>query len=171
MPSKVWDEISYPIPKLQWLHIWGLAMNMEFRPTINNGCNYLSMLGLQLIHVSKRGSRTLQELQEQRWPRSDPSIPQTRQWEFNYLANLSKGISYDVEGGINRDTLEYGSNFEFSVDVCPGFCTWSLLRTKWTSNYIHYKVWGEIIYSFPTFIGATVERWELISNFIPHIIG
>ena len=32
------------------------------------------------------------------------------------------------------------------------------------------KVWGEIIYPFPNFNGATVEVWEWISNFIPHFI-
>ena len=30
------------------------------------------------------------------------------------------------------------------------------------------KVWDEITYAFPNFNGATVEVWELISNFIPH---
>ena len=34
------------------------------------------------------------------------------------------------------------------------------------SNYIHYKVWCAIIYSFPT-----VEVWEWISNFILHFAG
>ena len=33
------------------------------------------------------------------------------------------------------------------------------------------KVWDEIIYSFLNFNGCTVEVWEWISNFIPHIIG
>ena len=32
-------------------------MNKKFYPTNYNGCDYLSMLGLKLIHVSKRGRR------------------------------------------------------------------------------------------------------------------
>ena len=32
-------------------------MDEWFHPTVYNGCNYLSMLGLKLNHVSKRGSR------------------------------------------------------------------------------------------------------------------
>ena len=32
------------------------------------------------------------------------------------------------------------------------------------------KVWDEITYSLPNFNGATVEVWEWISNFVPHII-
>ena len=43
----------------------------------------------------------------------------------------------------------------------------TLIRA-WISNYIQYKVWGEITYPFPDFNGCTVEVWEWISNFIPH---
>ena len=48
-----WNYLS--IPKLQRLHRWSLGMDKLFHPTHYNGCNYLSMLGLKLIHVSKRG--------------------------------------------------------------------------------------------------------------------
>ena len=39
------------------------------------------------------------------------------------------------------------------------------------SNHIHYKVWYEITYPFPSFNGATVEVWEWMSNFISHFTG
>ena len=48
-----WNYLS--IPKLQQLHHWCLGMDKQFRQTFYNGCNYLSMLGLKLNHVSKRG--------------------------------------------------------------------------------------------------------------------
>ena len=48
-----WNYLS--IPKLQWLHHWSLGMDKQFHPTLYNGCNYLSMLGLKLNRVSKRG--------------------------------------------------------------------------------------------------------------------
>ena len=49
-PSKVWDEITYP-----FLNFNGATVEvLQFLPTLYNGCNYLSMLGLKLIHVSKR---------------------------------------------------------------------------------------------------------------------
>ena len=54
IPSKMWDEISYPFPKFQWLHHQNLGMDKKFHPILYNGCNYISMLGLKLIHVSKR---------------------------------------------------------------------------------------------------------------------
>ena len=56
-----WNYLS--IPKLQWLHpnfkgetveVWEWISNFI---SLYNGCNYLSMLGLKLIHVSKRGPR------------------------------------------------------------------------------------------------------------------
>ena len=48
-----WYYLS--ILKLQRLHRWSLGMDKKFHPTHYNRCNYLSMLGLKLIHVSKRG--------------------------------------------------------------------------------------------------------------------
>ena len=40
--------------KLQRLHHWSFGMGMWSHPILYNGCNYLTMLGLKLIHVSKR---------------------------------------------------------------------------------------------------------------------
>ena len=48
-----WNYLS--IPKLQRLHRWSLGMDKQFHSTHYNGCNHLSMLGLKLIHVCKRG--------------------------------------------------------------------------------------------------------------------
>ena len=33
--------------------IYVMYMSLIFRPTLYNGCNYLRMLGLKLIHLSK----------------------------------------------------------------------------------------------------------------------
>ena len=41
------------IPKLQRLCRWSLGMDKYFHPTHYWTCDYLSMLGLKLIHVSK----------------------------------------------------------------------------------------------------------------------
>ena len=37
------------------------------------------------------------------------------------------------------------------------------------SNYIHYKVWDKIIYSFPN--GTAIEVWEWVSNLILRFTG
>ena len=49
------------IPKLQQCNRWSLGMDKQFHPTHYNACNYISMLGFQWIHVSKRGHRSLFE--------------------------------------------------------------------------------------------------------------
>ena len=41
MPSKVWDEITYPFPNFNGC--WSLRMDKWFYPTLYNGCNCLSM--------------------------------------------------------------------------------------------------------------------------------
>ena len=49
MLSKVWDEMPYPFPNFNGCTV---GMDKLFRPTLYNGCNYLSMLGLKLHHIS-----------------------------------------------------------------------------------------------------------------------
>ena len=49
----MWDEIIYPFPNFDGA---SLVIDMWFHPTRCNGRNYLSMLGLKLIHVSKKGA-------------------------------------------------------------------------------------------------------------------
>ena len=43
------------------------------------------------------------------------------------------------------------------------------LITAWIYNYIHYKIWDEIVYPFTNINGATVDVWEKISHFTPHL--
>ena len=47
--------------------------------------------------------------------------------------------------------------------------TWLTLIPACLSNYTHYKVWDIIPYPFPNFNGCTVEFWEWVSNFTPHL--
>ena len=49
----VWHEITYPF------QCWTLGMDKLFHPTHCNGYGYLSMLGLKLIHVSKKGPKAI----------------------------------------------------------------------------------------------------------------
>ena len=51
MPSKMWDEITYPFLNFNVCTVEVYEWMSNF--TLHNGCNYLSMLGLKLIHVSK----------------------------------------------------------------------------------------------------------------------
>ena len=45
-----------------------------------------------------------------------------------------------------------------------------LLSLTWISNYIHYKMWDEISYSFPKFNDITVKVCEWTTIFIPHFL-
>ena len=47
-----WNYLA--IPKLQRLHRWSLELEKWLNHILYNGCNYLFMLGLKLIRVSKR---------------------------------------------------------------------------------------------------------------------
>ena len=42
---------------------------------------------------------------------------------------------------------------------------------KWIRNYVHYKVWDDITYTFRTFNSFDVDDWEWVSNLIPHFTG
>ena len=48
--------------------------------------------------------------------------------------------------------------------------TWFDFNPAWIRNHMSSKVWDQIIHPFPNFNSATVDVWELISNFIPHFI-
>ena len=52
MPSRVWDEITYPF---QTLAVAPLGIDKQFHPTHYKVCTFLTMLGLKLTHVSKKG--------------------------------------------------------------------------------------------------------------------
>ena len=79
-----WNYLS--IPKLQRLHRWSLGMDKYFHPILYNGCDYISMLGLKLNHVSKRGHIWRQ------W-RSDNSMP--LQWYRNKRDGVSDHQPHD----------------------------------------------------------------------------
>ena len=49
-----WNYLS--IPKLRRCSRWNLGLGKYFHPTHYWACHYLSMLGLRLIHVSKKGA-------------------------------------------------------------------------------------------------------------------
>ena len=48
-----WNYLS--IPKLQRCNRWSLGMDTQFHLTLYWACDYLSILGLKLNHVSERG--------------------------------------------------------------------------------------------------------------------
>ena len=86
--------------------------------------------------------------------------------------------------GMNKLNRDNSSLYRHSIMIyssrqqllCMSTCSpfnWHglALIPAWICNHIHYKMWDEINYPFLNFNGATVEVWEWISNFIPHITG
>ena len=75
------------IPKLQRLHRWSLGLDKYFHPALYDGCNYLSILELQLNHVRKRG----------RWwrklPIGTPFWPSNSRWPPSATLNLNADLS------------------------------------------------------------------------------
>ena len=54
MHHKVWDEVIHPFPNINGTAVdVCLAMDKQFHPTPQWACDYISMLGLKLIYVSK----------------------------------------------------------------------------------------------------------------------
>ena len=62
--------------------------------------------------------------------------------------------------------------FTYKFAWCLFFHKHTYVRARlcfqWINNYIHYKMWDEIIYPCPNFNGAAFEVWEWIGNFMPH---
>ena len=57
MPRKAWDEITYPFPNFNVAAVDVCEWISNFIPHYC-ACNYLSMLGLKLVHFSKRTAET-----------------------------------------------------------------------------------------------------------------
>ena len=68
-----WDYL--PIHKLQRYNRWSLGMDKWFHPTPYSTCNYLSMLGLQLIHVNKKAPGVSE------WLSLTAYFSDSRQWD------------------------------------------------------------------------------------------
>ena len=56
-----------------------------------------------------------------------------------------------------------------SPDQIRVFKHTSSLTPAWKSNHVYNKVKDEITYRFPNFDSATVDVWEWISYFVPHL--
>ena len=51
----------------------------------------------------------------------------------------------------------------------PLLLTWINFIPAWISYHLPSKVWDEITYAYSNFNGCTIEVWEWISNFFPHL--
>ena len=74
-------------------------------------------------------------------------------WYLEYIPDIEKHICVIV-------TPAYIMDLDFIITACRGSFNYqglTLIPAAWISNYIHYKMWDEIIYPFLNFNCATVE--------------
>ena len=69
------------------------------------------------------------------------------------IQNITKHADFKVE---NNFSAGLGNGFTLNKLNMVGMNPYHLIPA-WISNYIHYKLWGEITYPFLNFNGATVE--------------
>ena len=88
--SKVWNEITYPFLNCNRC---SLGMDKYFNFTYYNGCNYLYILALKLIYVSKSGHRPLSPIY---WRQSNV-LRNYRDYLIKKILPLTSGIWKFVE--------------------------------------------------------------------------
>ena len=103
-----WNVLS--IPKIQRLHRWSLGMDKQFHPTFYQAYDYLSMLGLKLMHISKRGYWGL--FDEHGWTG-------IRKWVNNHIHNYVTPIV--IWAGINHLTYGLPSKWRHGWVIPPCF--------------------------------------------------
>ena len=87
----------------------------------------------------------------------------------NYQRTVIKITQLNTNTFIRTDYL-YGKVLSKIVSPRSPLYSWFNFKIPtWTSNQIPCRVWDEITCPFPNFNGETVEVWEWINNFIPHI--
>ena len=124
----------------------------EFHPTIYNGCNYLSILGLKSIHVSKRGHWRLQWHNLKKWPTlCKGNISTVHHYWYGETANISKpsqlgihcnqrGVHFTYEGSKQVSSWDF-----IHIDAhvfFKGICafTFSCLELQLSLRLIGYQV-------------------------------
>ena len=90
-------------------------------------------------------------------------LPQTHNYDNHKLITTRKSR-------YSWQTIHYMYVYIYRYSNAPFYYNGLTLILPWLSNHTSAKVWDEIIYPFANFSGCTVEVWELIGNFIPHII-
>ena len=103
-------------------------------------------------------------------PRSTVPFSQLYQWPRLPLDDWSQSPT-TVWTCVISSSIGAGSDIILTPCVLHCFQGPLLLKPAWISNYIYYKLWGEITYPFQNCKGTAVEVLKLISNFVPYFTG
>ena len=130
------------IPKLQWLHCWSLGMDKLFHPTLHNGCKYLFLQGLKLIHVSKRA--TGRKFITAVWGRLNICLnceKNSRDWVSYFAWRHWNHIEYDEWSEEKKTvviTLPGNGEAYSGADTATANCGSQLYRTGiWRVNFLY----------------------------------
>ena len=107
MPSKVLDGITYSFLNFSR---WSLWIDKLFHPTLYYGCIYLCMLGLNLIHVIKKGP----------WLSSDKSSEATNHMSF-YRVRIHWNFKHHNQIFNNSRTF---------TNILPFLMNWNVQMTE-----------------------------------------
>ena len=150
-----WNYLS--IPKLQRCNRWSLGMDKWFYPTFYWARDYLSMLVLKWIHVSKRGPRCLPKYFHVTWPYWDrhiitPVVVNNNQircgyflskvniWNFN-RARVTAFI-FDSRTFLDRKCLDMRGHEPPTFRFMPNVQTiWAIMAIHLLSHVLEYWLW------------------------------
>ena len=117
-----WNNVS--IPKLQRYNRWSLGMDKYFIPHFTWAFNYLSMAGLNIIHVSKSGHRS--PFNWLGFTLISPSAAFIRKWTGSALFKVMAWRQLEPSHYLNqcrliiwtpRDILQWNSNQNTKVST------------------------------------------------------
>ena len=125
-----------------WRQIFGSTLVQVMDCCLTAPNHYLNQCWLIIIKVQ--------------WHSSDPNFTRDTS-DINHLNKLESylfriSLKSHREQWVNSSWPAVGWLCHGKEHLCP-----STLIPEWISNYIHYKVWHEIIYQFLNLNGCTVE--------------
>ena len=158
-----WNNLS--IHKPQLCDHWSLVMDNWFHPTPYSACNYLSMLGLKLTHVDKRGPRS-------EWVIKFNSIfSDSREWDpcnpyksYNhelYIVFIFPHIGYHQETSLYLSQCCPRSILPYEVTM-PIMCEWNvciiMLCNVW--YWIYHNSWLFYAAYIPIYLRVAPQALE-----------
>ena len=169
------EWIYLSIPKFQRLHCWSLGVEKSFHPTLYNGYNYLSMLRLKLIHVSKKGASALSVGCFHQYRRITVSGTLCFEHILNIVADILQKTFSDAFSLIK--IMIFDSNFK---EGCSQGSSWQCTSTNSCLLLKSDRVWPQhkliwdpgcpdfienYIQNHPFFGSKYIAAWQSAENF------
>ena len=129
-------------------------------PGWTHGAPFTSNTTWYINHILIIHKQTFQD-----WTHGAPLTSNTT-WYINHMLIVHKQTFQDGHMEPRLRQTRHGISI-----ICWSFTSKHSRMDTWSPVYVHYKVWDTMSYSFQNFIGAAIEVWKRLSNFIPHFMG